>query len=48
MRQSRATTIRLSFDQAEQLETVATLDNQSVSEVTRAATSEHIERRKKD
>jgi len=48
MKPSKAMTIRLSLDQAEQLETVATVDNQPVSEVIRAAISEHIERRKKD
>jgi predicted transcriptional regulator len=48
MKPSKAMTIRLSLDQAEQLETVATVDNQPVSEVIRAAISEHIESRKKD
>lgn len=41
-------TIRLSADQAEELETVATVDNQPISEVIRAAISEHIEDRKRD
>ncbi len=41
-------TIRLSADQAELLETVAAVDNQPVSEVIRAAISEHIESRKQD
>lgn len=41
-------TIRLSADQAEQLETVATVDNRPVSEVVRAAIAEHIEARKQD
>ena len=41
-------TIRLSADQAEQLETVATVDNQPVAEVIRAAIAEHIDRRKSD
>lgn len=41
-------TIRLSADQAEQLETIATVDNQPISEVIRAAIAEHIENRKKD
>jgi predicted transcriptional regulator len=48
MNPSKAMTLRLSLDQAEQLETVATVDNQPVSEVIRAAISEHIERRKQD
>lgn len=41
-------TIRLSADQAEALETVATVDNQPVSEVIRAAIAEHIEGRRRD
>ncbi len=41
-------TVRLSADQAEQLETVAAVDDQPVSEIIRAAISEHIERRSKD
>lgn len=48
MKPAKAMTIRLSADQAEQLETVATVDDQPVSEVIRAAIAEHIERRKKD
>jgi predicted transcriptional regulator len=48
MKPAKAMTIRLSADQAEQLETVATVDNQPVSEVVRAAITEHIENRKKD
>jgi predicted transcriptional regulator len=48
MNPSKAMTVRLSLDQAEQLETVATVDNQPISEVIRAAISEHIERRKLD
>ena len=41
-------TIRLSADQAEMLETVANVDDQPVSEVIRAAISEHIDRRARD
>lgn len=41
-------TIRLSAEQAEQLETVAGVDDQPVSEVIRAAITEHIARRKRD
>jgi predicted transcriptional regulator len=41
-------TIRLSADQAEALETVASVEEKPVSEVIRAAISEHIENRKKD
>ena len=48
MKPAKAMTIRLSAEQAEQLETVATVDNQPVSEVIRAAIGEHIENRKKD
>lgn len=41
-------TIRLSAEQAEQLETVATVDNQPVSEVIRAAIAEHVRNRRRD
>jgi predicted transcriptional regulator len=41
-------TIRLSADQAEQLELVAAVDDQPVSEVIRAAIAEHVETRRKD
>lgn len=44
----KAMTIRLSSDQAEALETVADVENRSVSEVIRAAIDEHIEKRKKE
>ena len=48
MKQAKAMTIRLSSEQAEQLETVAAVDNQPVSEVIRAAIAEHIDARSKD
>ena len=48
MKPAKAMTIRLSAEQAEQLETVATVDDQPVSEVIRAAIAEHIERRTQD
>jgi len=48
MKQAKAMTIRLSSDQAEQLETVASVDGKPVSEVIRAAIGGHIEGRKKD
>lgn len=48
MKPAKAMTIRLSAEQAEELETVATVDDQPVSEVVRAAISEHIARRKTD
>jgi predicted transcriptional regulator len=41
-------TIRLSADQAEQLETVANVDQRPVAEIIRAAIAEHIDRRKED
>jgi len=48
MKPAKAMTIRLSAEQAEELETVATVDNQPISEVIRAAISEHIQGRKQD
>jgi predicted transcriptional regulator len=48
MKPAKAMTIRLSADQAEMLETVALVDDQPISEVIRAAISEHIENRKRD
>lgn len=48
MKPVKAMTIRLSADQADALETVATVDNQPVSEVIRAAIAQHIEVRKAD
>ena len=41
-------TIRLSIEQAEALETVATVEDRAVSEVIRAAITEHIENRRRD
>ena len=48
MKQSKAMTIRLSAEQAEALETVATVENSPISEVIRAAITGHIESRRKD
>jgi predicted transcriptional regulator len=48
MKPAKAMTIRLSAEQAEELETVATVDNQPIAEVIRAAIAEHIEGRKRD
>lgn len=48
MKPAKAMTIRLSADLAELLETVALVDDQPVSEVIRAAITEHIEQRKQD
>lgn len=45
---AKAMTIRLSSEQAEELETVATVDNQPIAEVIRAAIAEHIAERKRD
>lgn len=48
MKSAKAMTIRLSEDQADALETVATVENRPVSEVIRAAIAEHVENRAKD
>ncbi len=48
MKPAKAMTIRLSAEQAEELETVASVDNQPVSEVIRAAIADHIETRRRD
>jgi predicted transcriptional regulator len=48
MKPTKAMTIRLSAEQAEELETVATVDNQPISEVIRAAIAGHIQERKQD
>jgi predicted transcriptional regulator len=45
---AKAMTIRLSAEQAEELETVAAVDNQPISEVIRAAIAEHVAGRKSD
>ena len=41
-------TIRLSADQAEELNTIAAVDGQPVSQVIRQAIAGHIEERKRD
>lgn len=41
-------TIRLSAEQAEELETVAGVDELPVAEVVRAAIAEHVQSRKSD
>ena len=41
-------TIRLSADQAEELDTIAAVDGQPVAHVIRSAIAEHIEERKSD
>jgi predicted transcriptional regulator len=48
MKPVKAMTIRLSPEQAEALETVASVEARSISEVIRAAIAEHIDNRKKD
>jgi predicted transcriptional regulator len=48
MKPAKAMTIRLSVDQAEELETVASVEQRPVSEVIRAAIAEHIENRRRD
>jgi predicted transcriptional regulator len=48
MKSVKAMTIRLSAEQAEALETVATVEALPVSDVIRAAIAEHIDKRKKD
>ena len=48
MKPAKAMTIRLSAEQAEALETVATVEDRPVSEVIRAAIAEHIESRRRD
>lgn len=48
MKPTKAMTIRLSEEQAEELETVASVDHQPISEVIRAAIAEHIEQRTRD
>jgi len=48
MNTPKAMTVRLPPDQAEELETVASVENRSVAEVIRAAITEHIDARKQD
>ena len=48
MKAPKAMSIRLSAEQAEALETVAAVDNQSLAEVIRSAIAEHVEARRKD
>lgn len=48
MKPAKAMTIRLSADQAEALETVATVEDMPISDVIRAAISSHIETRRRD
>lgn len=48
MKTPKAMTIRLSQEQAEELETVASVEDRPVAEVIRAAIAEHIDSRKQD
>jgi predicted DNA-binding protein len=48
MKPAKAMTIRLSAEQAEALEAVARVDARPVSEIIRAAITEHIDQRKQD
>ena len=48
MKTPKAMTIRLSAEQAEALETVASVEDRPVSDIIRAAISQHIDARKKD
>lgn len=48
MKAPKAMTIRLSPEQADALETVASVEERPISEIIRAAIAEHIESRRKD
>jgi predicted transcriptional regulator len=48
MKSGKAMTIRLSAEQADALETVASVEQRAVSDVIRAAIAEHIEGRRRD
>jgi predicted DNA-binding protein len=48
MKPVKAMTLRLSAEQAEALQAVASVDSKPISEVIRAAIEEHIDNRRKD
>lgn len=48
MKPAKAMTVRLSEEQAQALETVASVENMPVSDVIRAAIATHIETRRRD
>jgi Arc/MetJ-type ribon-helix-helix transcriptional regulator len=48
MKPAKAMTVRLTQEQADELETVAGVDAVPVAEVVRAAIAEHVESRKND
>jgi hypothetical protein len=48
MKSGKAMTIRLSVEQADALETVASVEQLAIADVIRAAITEHIEGRRRD
>ena len=48
MKPIKTMTIRISADQAEELDTIAAVDGQPVSQIIRSAIAGHIEQRKRD
>lgn len=48
MKQAKAMTVRLSDEQAQALEMVASVENRPVSDIIRAAITTHIESRRRD
>jgi predicted transcriptional regulator len=48
MKQTKAMTVRLSEEQAQALEMVASVENLPVSDIIRAAITTHIETRRRD
>lgn len=48
MKQAKAMTVRLSEEQAQALEMVASVENLPVSDIIRAAITTHIETRRRD
>lgn len=48
MKPAKAMTVRLSTEQADALDTVATVDGRAISEIIRAAIDDHIDARRKD
>ena len=48
MKPIKTMTIRISAEQAEELDTIAAVDGQPVSQIIRSAIAGHIEQRKRD
>jgi predicted transcriptional regulator len=48
MKPAKAMTIRLSAEQADELATVAAIDDRPIAEVIRAAIAQHVESRRRD